>query len=357
MTIQTYESVVLPSGARLQSGLPKGFKGPGARNARGLLLRGVVIATYVTDADEHPQAEDDKGIPLAIYCDVLIYPSIPYQRWFGLKNVLVTQDVAGVHRGKIWKPRAATIDLTKNYVDSGATINNPAYLDGDHVLIGFLNDSLDQPVILRALPHPMIDLGREDKEPLGRRMKLKKVDGDPDFWRHHGIFGGVDNDGNYILDSRFANNGELDDEGKEPDPPTDGKGTFEFRLPQDAKFNIVLYDMADPDGPVEVLHVTFQKDQGILDIKDPAGKFNVKVEDGECLTIEGKDGDAKLTLGDGAVKATIADHMEALWGTQKGWIEGHTHPSGTGPTGTPIQAPATAWDPNINSQKLTFTDN
>lgn len=352
---------------RLQAGIPTvPMKQDRHRAANGLLIRGLVTATYEIDSTEHPQAPidgADRSNPVAVYCDVLVYPSVAGQRWYGLKNVLVTQDITGLHRGRIWKPRAASLDITGGElnIDQGTV---PANTDGDHVLIGFMHDNLSQPIILRALPHPNMDVGREDLD-IGQRMRLKSTDGDPDFFRHHGIHYGVTDAGNFIVDSTYANAGLLDTVGKEPDPPTSGTtGTQQHHLPQEASYEIVLYDMTKPtpeDPPVktEVMRTQISKDQ-----------FNVSIEQGATLLMQNKDGDATATLGDGAVSVAIANTLATLWASMKSIFDAHVHqyiqplhPSPTpGYTVTPsddIGAPkeVPSWDANIESQKLTIPDN
>ena len=338
---------------RLQGGIPKFPVSRNGRRANGLLLRGVVIATYVTDDPGHPQAiAPETQSPVAVYCDVLVLPSLGGERWHGLKNVLVSQEISGLHRGRIWKPRAATIDFLDNLnIEEGT---NPAFIDGDHVLVGFLNDNLNQPIILRTLPHPSVDIGREDAE-IGRRMKLKAVDGDPDFFRHHGVHWGVDDEGNFSINTNFGNDGVIDPDGKEPPPSGDpAQGNINVDIPLEAKVTIQINDMVDPDNPDPQVIMTYQKDKNIVEIKDAAGEWNLKIENGENLTLEGKDSAAKLTLGDGAV--SVADRVETLYGTLKSWLEALTVPTGTGPSGVPINVPAPTWDTQINSDKMLIPD-
>lgn len=340
-------------GIRLQSGISRKPIDP-KRRANGLLLHGLVVETHVTDADEHPQAEaPQEAVPVAVYCDVLVMPSISGQRWFGLKNVLVTQEVAGLHRGRIWKPRAAKLDFVDDLDIQNGT--NPAYTDGDHVLIGFMNDNFSQPVILRALPHPTGDLGRENYD-IGTRMKLLIADKDPDFFRHHGVHYGVNDAGDFILDTTFGNSGVLGSDAHEPAPSADGSsGNQVYNLPKDSKLTINLMDMSAPGSPDPKVIIEISDTGGLVDIKDGAGSWHMKIADGESITIEGKDGAAKLTLGDGAVKAAVADHLQTLWDSAKTEYLKHVHPSGTGPTGIP-DTPLPDWDAKINSDKLIIPD-
>lgn len=343
-----YEGSVVGSGTRIQAGVPTRSVNV-ERKANGLLLRGVVVKTHVSDSDTHPMADNAgdavKG-PTAVYCDVLVYPSIPGQRWFALHQVLVSQPTGGMHRGRIWKPRASTQDISKQPLEDQTS--NPAHQDGDHVLVGFLNDSFDQPIVLRGLPHPAVDTGHEDWATIGKRMKLVDADKDPDYVKHHGTFYGVDSDGNFLLDTTFANDGALQGDpklGHEADPPTDGKGSQTFNLPQDATFKVALYDMSTPDAPNEVISLTIDKDQVLAQVTQ---NNSVKIE--EDLA------DAKLTLGDGAVKVAVADHLQTLYTAVKAWLEAHTHPTGTGPSGQPANNPAPDWDTNINSSQMLIPD-
>lgn len=88
--------------------------------------------------------------------------------------------------------------------------------------------------------------------------------------------------------------------------------------------------------------------------------IELKLSQGAGLKINGKDANAVTTLGDGAVKAAIADHLEQFYAQIKGKLDAfdaHIHPSSMGPTGAPnpmIQAPQ--WDSKINSSKLVFPD-
>lgn len=327
-----WESRRVGAGTRIQSGIPKRPLHRDGIKARGLLLRGVVTATYVTDNDGHPQAGDSFGIPSAVYCDVLVYASISGQRWFTLGKVLVSQSRGGIHRGDIWKPRATTQNLLGDLNEREGS--NVGYFDGDHVLIGFLNDSLDQPIIIRGLPHPSRDVGNDNYE-LGKRVKLKAVDGDPEFHKHHGVYWGVDDQGNHVVDTTFGNDGSIDAGGKEPDPPTNGtQGNQIRKIPVDSSHELIVLDMADPLAPVEVGKLIFRAN--------------------------GSQDDVTLQLGTGAVSVAIADHLEALYTTAltgiKAKFETHKHPTGTGPSGVPdVQLPG--WDSEINSVKLTISDN
>ncbi len=345
---------------RRQGGIPVLHRRTNDSKAHGLLIRGVVIHTHVTDSDEHPNADAPATqAPLAVYCDVMAYPSIGGQRFLALKNVLVAQNVAGLHRGRIWKPRPAKLDFVDDFDIEGGS--NPAQVDGDHVLIAFMNDNLAQPIIIGALPHPGVDLGREGKE-LGRRMKLLEADGDPDLTRHHGVVWGVDNLGNFSINTNFANDGILDADGKEAVPPVvDTQGNINLNIPLESSLTLNINDMAAPDTPDPKMIYTFQKDKNIIEIKDASGDWQLKIDSGtNTVLIAGKDGAATLTLGDGAVSVAVADHLETLYGTLKTKLDAHdahVHATAMGPSGGPTPTVAApAWDSDINSNKMTIPD-
>ncbi len=110
----------------------------------------------------------------------------------------------------------------------------------------------------------------------------------------------------------------------------------------------------DVDGTIKLTALN----KHVLHLKE--NEIEVQLDEGAALKITGKDADATTILGDGGVKAAIADHLETLYGVLKTKLDAfdtHVHPTGMGPSGTPtpiVQAPA--WDSAINSTKLTFPD-
>jgi hypothetical protein len=338
-------SRVTGTGTLLQSGIPHKRSQQDMGNPRGLMLRGVVVTTYVTDDDAAPVPPEDKAI--GVYCDVVVYSGQPSIRYQLLRAVPVVQDRSGLHSGRIWKPRAASFDITGGTLDIEKG-TNLANVDGDHVLVGFLDGTHTRPVILGALPHPANDVGNEDKA-VGNRMRLKAVDGDPDFWKHHGVFYGVADNGDWVVDTTQANAGELEPNGKEKAPPTDGSGSQFHTLPQDAQYVVTLMDMSNPASPQVVTELAITK-----------ALLELVIEAGAALKIEGKDANAKATLGDGAVSMTISEHLETLYGNLKTALETynpHVHPTAWGPSGpaAPVLV-VPPWDPTIKSSKLKTPD-
>jgi len=88
-------------------------------------------------------------------------------------------------------------------------------------------------------------------------------------------------------------------------------------------------------------------------------ELEVKLSEGASLKLTGKAADAVTLLGNGAVKATIADHLQTFYERTvtgvKAIFDDHIHPTGMGPSGKPVtQLPA--WESTINSNKLKFPD-
>ena len=339
--------LIIGKGYRTQSGLPLRMRKKGSPMPNGLLLRGVVTATYVTDDLDHPLAKDPNNLPSAVYCDVLIYSGIAYNRWFTLSQVLVSQKRGGIHNDDLWKPKATKKNVEQTLNDTVGA--NPGSLDGDHVLVGFLNNTFDEPIILRGLPHPARDRLNELYDS-GKRIKLRIVDGDPDFVKHHGVFRGVDDNGNYVVNSSYGNDGTTLENGKEPSPSLDGSsGNQDYILPKNSTFSVELRDMTNDVSPTEYAKLTVKADNGNLELK---------VDGFNSITVDGSGTDATLKLGNGAAKAAIADLLEALWGQMKTIFGTHTH-TFSGPSGT-TSVPSSqvpSWDSNINSDKLTFPFN
>ena len=349
--MEQFGTMTVGTGFRYQSAVPtQAAASSGFNRANGLLLRGVVVKTYEVDNPQHPMVLDT---PVAIYCDVLTYSGPTGVRWRGLTNVLVSQEIGGMQRGSIWKPRATTMNINNLAVDvdSGP---QPSTWDGDHVLVGFMDDSLSQPVILRGIPHPSSDAMNELK-PIGNRMSLKLLDGDPSFWKHHGSFFGVEDVGDFVVDTTQANTGMLLPGGQEMPPPVDGTGSQLYNLPKDAKYSIVLNDMSPtilptPGIPIPVCQFELTQTQ-----------FQILMLTLNSLQLAGSGPATTLTIGDGAKSVPIAERLQAFYTTLQGKLtafDNHLHATGTGPSGPPIPViAADPWDPLINSLHVTIPNN
>ena len=97
-------------------------------------------------------------------------------------------------------------------------------------------------------------------------------------------------------------------------------------------------------------------DEGKHTILLKENEISITLDEGVGATITGKDADATTVLGDGGVKAAIADHLKTLWDNNKSkHSDVHKHPTAFGPSG-PADVAAEAWDSAIESSKLTFPD-
>lgn len=280
--------------------------------AGGLTLRGVVIAVYVYDSQ--PFLNQDGLQPNGIYVDVLLYG----RHASVLPRVLWTLNRSGLHEGDVSLPRPATRAVPN--LDFDVTKTAPQTMDGDHVVVGFLEDDLAQPYVVGCIPHPSSDIGNAAK-PVGQRMRLEEADGHPRFWKQNGTAFGIDADGNFVLDTRGAHPGQVayNADGTEPAPTNDGSNGNQ-----------------------------------VIDIQEGA-TVTLRIGNGANLLLTNADGSATLTLGDGAVSVAVADHLQTLWQQFKALFDAHTHIYAFGPT-LPPPAPAPAWDPNINSNKVTIPD-
>lgn len=369
------------------------------------MVRGVVVATYVQLDGDNPFPNEEFANVVGVYCDVFCYSSHEGFREGMLRRVLVSQPYGGMHEGHVWKPRAARIDVANGEITPETV--EPRDLDGDHVLVAFMDDLLTQPVIIRAVPHPRWGQGTEELDKPGHRGRLKVEDGEPDFWKHRGTFHGVDSKGNFLVDTTRAHEGEYNEGAEEPLDDAD-HGNVTYKVARNAKFVIEAQSPDDDeqtflfewDGSTDVLTVktvesgtpttqmellgpdkklSFKTGDGMevtLDL-DMAGGFDLNIDGGETLHVQNKDGDATLTLGDGAVPVAIADpYLKAQLENIISTYDDHTHMvpdgmavQGTGNLGAPVpitNAPATAeaptskmdpYDSNIESGKLTIPDN
>lgn len=200
-------------GTTVQSALPTGVR---AVRANGLTVRGVVVAVYVYDTSATELFQNQNVQVNDIYVDVLIYG----RHNTVLPRVLWTKARSGLHEGDISLPRAATLDTSGG--DLNVATAKPQAMDGDHVIVGFLEDDLAQPYVVSSLNHPSSDIGKSDSDPLGQRTRLVAADGNPRLWKHRGSAFGIDTDGNFILDTRTGHGGEYQADGAEPSATQNG---------------------------------------------------------------------------------------------------------------------------------------
>lgn len=351
-----------PYRATIPSGVPVRVRRT-TKDANGLILRGVVIAVYSYD---EARLRNRQLVPASLYCDVLIYSSRPGGRVAIIRDCVVSQESGSVHNGVIQRPRATTLKF-----DSPLDLNkvrNPAELDGDHVLIGFLDNDVATPVILRWLPHPSSDVRKNLPTAVnvaGQRMRLLRTDGDVRLWRHHGSYFGVQPDGSFVVDNSRGHQGRIESDGSEQaydavDPSTNTvpppPGTL-FRLRPGGKFRVEIVDPDDPDSTPK--NFEFEANQNEL---------RVKLSGADNLVLTQSGANAELRIGDGAMHVPIGEHLKTLYDQLKARLDAfdvafanHLHGTSFGPTATPspggsISAPDWTSVPTIISSKVSLPD-
>lgn len=327
----------LASGGVLQAGIPKvAATPPGPFHA---MVRGVVLATYTCDDDAHPLRKLGL-VPTSVYCDCLCFSSMDGgSRYFFLPAVAVTQPFGGLHKGSVYKPRATT-RLTSDKPLSAITPVDVAQMDGDHVLVAFLEGRTNHPVIVGHLPHPSRDLGNDAALPAGQRQQLKLVDGDPLFMLHHGTRFGVDTDGSFLVDTTRANDGSLTAQsGDSANHP--GQGNVSLQVPSAAYVGAAICDASLPAAPITLTSLRLRAGKLTFDTGLVPPELSVGCVAGNTLDIKGAGSAAIARVGSATSPVALADALETFWATVQASFAAHTHPKSVtdpSPTGPAIGA-------------------
>lgn len=325
------------------------------RSANGLLLRGIVLNTYTYDQVVLPNSLLEPG---AIYVDVFIYSGVRGSRTSIIRGCLVSQERASMHDGDIWKPRPSS-QLIGGSLDANK-IRNPQDLDGDHVLVGFLDDDFGSPVVLRALPHPNTDLGDEPptevNKPGAGRSKLLSTDSSPRLSRHHGTYFGVESDGGFVFDNSRGHEGRINSDGSEQAFSDSPAPDTTIRLRAGGTFRVVLVD--DANSPISGTKS--------FELTATQSAVEIKFAGGPNLTLAQSGANATLQIGDGAKHVAIVEHLKTLYEELKAKLDAfditfasHTHATTFGPSATPVPSSgvgAPAWSSSIESTKVSLPD-
>lgn len=285
-------------GGVLQAGLD--FK---ERPTSGLLrpsggpLRAIVINTYVS-------SDIDNLRSYRVECDVIIV-----RTGLTVKRAIVAQANHGVNNlHGLWVPKPCTRNIVtsepmsfRGMAASGAPAT-PATpysdLDGDHVLVEFIESDVDKPVITRALPHsrtkriivgangdPVQSSGWDETNASTTRGVPAR---DEYYLAHQGSEIRVNAHGDVLVDTV----GATDDAATEA--PSTSHGQVRVRVKSSQRFTVEM------DG-VDVLEVFKQGAQ------------------------------VRIDLGEGATeRVVLGDAFMSLFNS-------HQHPTSMGPSGTPIQ--------------------
>jgi len=208
----------------------------------GWVTRAVVLQVYFPEEDDRNAWTEGKQRCLT--CDVRTYGR--FQR--NLFRVPVLQRTHALWDEDLYVPRPSRLDL-----DGGSIISQPSgdeqptpadRLDGDHVLIGFLDNDPQQPVVLPfSMAHPSAQYVPSAADGHTRRI------------RHNGVALAWDSDGNVTLDATEAARELLGDKGsEESNSGTGGKitlitsdGTNKTSIQLNEKGQILLG--SDPQSP------------------------------------------------------------------------------------------------------------
>ena len=111
----------------------------------------------------------------------------------------------------------------------------------------------------------------------------------------------------------------------------------------------------DTDGSVKLT----MTDKSTLHLKD--NEVEIKLDgNGAGFKVTGKDASTVAVVGNGAVHAAIAEHLQTMWGllkTQCDLFDAHLHTTPVGGSGPPVPLlVCPAWASNIKSGKLSFPD-
>ena len=181
-----------------------------ARLTFGALLRGQVVAVYAPDDSSAARSPGTKGFTGKYspwLCDIQIvenqYRSI-------LPRVPIMTMAFGVTDMVQWKPRASTIDLRDGtsiqLEDSTSGLGTPAHeQDGDWVVVAFLDNDTNKPVIIGQLPH-------------SQTLNPISVNDDPQYkWqaRVRGNLIGIQDGGQIDIDATNQTTGTVETDGTE----------------------------------------------------------------------------------------------------------------------------------------------
>ena len=304
----------------IPSGVFEFGKLPACPSVRGVVVGGPYFADDQAEREAAARQRDPSFYQVTtVAVDVLTYGS--RFRTFLAKVPIVPQRHALNDYTSLWIPRVSSTDLRTGAAPvlsrADGTPSDPKDLDGDHVLVEFLENDTAQPYIRSELPHPRT------------AYRQLHAAGDAVESRFRGVVTRIDKDGNVLVDTTKANSGAITAQGAETPALDAGHGKVTLRMGHNAPF---VLEGVDADGGAQKFKV---------EIDPAAKKFRVRLDNGLSLEITDKDANAILQLGGGAVNAAIYQHLETWWNTVA-WpaiqiaFDTHVHASAMGPTAVPV---------------------
>lgn len=261
-------------GTVLQAGIPRQEVEAHPVGRGSMILRAVVLRTYLDGdpaaADGQKRPYDQARATAQVECDVYLFRS-PRRRV--LLRVPVMQHGSGtVNVHGLWIPRPSTrsldpagrTDLDGIVGASPATPANPDALDGDHVLVQFIENDPEQPIVVGSYPHPRAS------------WRAHRALGQQVLTRHQGTEARLDERGNVLIDTTGATlpDGETASaDGKSGNITLKLKEAAQLLASKGTSFLGVLADgtviaSAGADGYVE-----FNRTHKVLTIVGPQGQF------------------------------------------------------------------------------------
>jgi len=300
----------------------------GARATGSIVVRGVVIATYFADEEDRPGIVGQaRGLSIAqhdikaVACDVLTYGG-PFRFFLPRIPVAQPRHALNDHTG-LWIPRPSTVDLrTGNapllpqgivsgsgdntsavtQISNQERVSDPRDLDGDHVLVDFVENDPQQAFIRsEQLPHPRANFRLTTDT--GRAVRS----------RFRGVIQEVDANGNLLLDARAGNDGSINAAGEETPANAVGFGNVTIEANAEAEVNVVG---RNDDDSNEQFRLRLKKDELLLDLVAAIS-----------LLIQGNQTNTTMQVGDGAVAVAIANRLQSYIDTMvKTEYDAHSHP-------------------------------
>lgn len=284
-------------------------------NTQGWITRAVVLQVYYPE-DDDLSGWTSGGLQRAITCDVRTYGA--YSR--ELTRIPVLQLNHGLWDQNVYIPRAARVNITGgDFVPRPSKTKGPTAaedLDGDHVLIAFLDNHPDQAVILPySLPHP-----KSNYSPTKADGRVRRI-------RHNGALIEFDKDGNLGIDATGAAKPDLKKDGSEDSnsgtggqitiSTTDGSNKTSIHLNEQGQLLLGSDPTSAADEPLVLGNLWIQvMDQLILQIAAIATAC-------EQLTVGTGVGPSSVPINKDAFTAAKA----ALTGTIQVAIDAKTHVS------------------------------
>jgi hypothetical protein len=312
-TMQAYD------GSVLQAGVPSrpSNQYQDASTVQGWITRAVVLSV------RYPEEDDRKGVggkQVNVLCDVRTYGR--YSRV--LRNVPLLQRATGLHDQSVYIPRPSSMNITGGDLKSGSAALGPVgdsgptpaeQLDGDHVLVGFLDNDPKQPVILPfTLGHPFA--ARKVDKATGR---LRRV-------RHAGTSIEWSKEGDLLIDATTACPQELGPKGVEV-PRVAGQkitvttGTQKVEIVKGARVKITSgSSMIDATSTKITTQAAALE---IFGLGSAPGTVNIQAPNGSCYMVGANGvvlGDSDSTFRGTLIKAVPNSSMDLGWtGAASSW--------------------------------------